>query len=370
MSNPTADSFVPCCGETHAGTGGDGRSLNKGRCFECCNDGKGLVLDLLAVNGGPTTGTFETRDGAFLEIVSVSMVPDHQFIKFGPTVNASASTRYYRLPRNVCCSQTCGIAYCVERNSSMVETGRSMMCVVATVSSSAIQVKIGEYFWFYKSMSASKRAYICAKPRAWLELGGDETHNALSLETGETLRCKAWSETDIGYEVSGTTACKDRCYAPIDVTITISGLAGMVIDDGAAGYTIVDDEYSVTFTGINFACSGWVPLSSTGQVNLDLDHATNPGYCLSIGLRLEYDDEAGNWFIRADPDEGDIEYGNINSVCGDPDSYTGYIVALSRFDFPKIECGDNKISGTGTVTVTDWFSSLTMGTADVTVTVN
>ena len=365
MSNPTATDFVPCCGQSLEFS--SAYSANKGACLQCCNDGKGFVLDATAVNGGPTTGTYNVHDGTFLQIVSVSMVPDHQFIKFGPTVYASGATYDERLPRNVCCTQTIGLAHCIFFNSSMVETGRGVECITASIG----EIRIGGYYWFKKSITSGIKSTICAKPRAWHVLGGDETFHALSLASGATMRLKAWSESNTAWPMKSATECLNRCASDIDVTITISGLAGMVFGDSGLGLTtITDDEFSVTFTATGIACNTWGSISSTGNVTLAATHPTISGWCMTIGLELHYDDAAGCFFISSDGDEGDTAYG-IPGTCADEGWDVGYgALFLRRFSFDPIECGANNITGTGTIEVIDAIPGTSLGYADVTVTVN
>jgi hypothetical protein len=365
MSNPSAGSIVPCCGET-------------GDCLNCCNDTNGVIYDLSAAEGGPAVGTYDLLDGGTLQITRLSMVTDEQFIRFGPTTIPGAATLTERGPHGACCTQCVGIAQYIRRNSGATITETTTVCVTAAATNggagnSTFTVKVGNFVWFGRTLGTSaKMAQICQKPRDWVEMSNDQTHDlTYSLQHASTLRLKASNANDIGYTATSSTLCLCRCNDVFDITVTVSGLAGMEFESNEFGtYTIDTDEFSVTFEGRLFCDGGTLVLDYTdsGQVELALSNASTPDACLTVGLSLILDKETGRILLRSDLDEGDTYVNTLSYDC-DGDA-TGDTISFLAMNFDIVTCGDAQLDGTGTIELWDEQADVSMGFADVTITQN
>jgi len=234
----------------------------KGACLECCNNVKGVVMDLHATK--PAVGVYDSPGGGEVEVLSVQLdETDIDKVIVGPTGFPLGWNAAARVPSTVCCYRPIGFVEWVVRNSEMTETGHYWGCVYVGFSNVLANLDLGKTleivfydnfynrrdYWFYRDLSLTvtrtgpgdtgeqtrypMQAVLCSADTA-IELENDLS---VAVDTGFTLNVR-------------NTRCLDT-HLPVDYTSVTCTPAEQesetpthVTDDVAN----CNDVYPMTFT--------------------------------------------------------------------------------------------------------------------------
>lgn len=234
----------------------------QGACLNCCNDVKGVVMDLHATK--PAVGTYPAPSGGEVEVLSVHLdETDIDKVIVGPTGfplgwNASA-----RVPSSVCCYRPIGFVEWVARNSEMTETGHYWGCVYVgfntilanggglgkTIEIAFFDSSYNHYdYWFYRDISLQvirtgpgetglqyrypMQSVLCSADTA-IEMENDLS---VAIDTGYTLNVRG-------------TRCLDT-HLPVEytsVTCTPSGQGTETPTHVTDDVANCNDEFPMTF---------------------------------------------------------------------------------------------------------------------------
>ena len=203
----------------------------QGACLNCCNDVKGVVMDLHATK--PDVGTYPTPSGGEVEVLSVQIdETDIDKVIVGPTGFPLGWNAEARIPSTVCCYRPIGFVEWVVRDSEMTETGHYWGCVYVGFNTTlanggglgkTLEIAFFDYYnnrhdyWFYRDLSLEEtrtgpgdtgiqtrypmQSVLCSANTA-IEM---ESDLSVAIDTGFTLNVRGTRCLDTHLQVDYTS---------------------------------------------------------------------------------------------------------------------------------------------------------------------